>query len=276
MLYDAIDSVYIAVPGLDSCRPYGRLGLRLSAPQDGSRTLQVGGPTNLFAVHFLSSASPGPLMSGPLGQALAAGRGLFAVGLRVPDLAGVIRRLASHGVQAQHHRDGEEELAWLPLHDQAGTDLVLVQHAVPEQERHAAAMRQGLLGHAFPLKRLDHLAVVAHDLETRTRFWSEVLGVAVAGVVTTPTMIIHQLRLGDAVLELLGPASSGSPLWQRPPGLVGMASWEVPNLDQAVAQARAAGFTVPDPAAGVLPGTRTATIPGTELAGVNMQLLQYV
>jgi hypothetical protein len=66
--------------------------------------------------------------------------------------------------------------------------------------------------------------------------------------------------MGDAVLELLGPASLESPIWKRPPGLVGMASWE--DLDAAVALARAAGFAVTDPAAGVLPGTRTATIQG--------------
>jgi len=112
MLYDAIGSVYVAIPGLDACRPYGRLGLRLAAPQEGSRTLQVGGPANLFAVHFLSAASPSPLLAEPLRQALAAGRGLFAIGLRVADPAGIVRRLASHGVQAQPHRDGEEDLAW--------------------------------------------------------------------------------------------------------------------------------------------------------------------
>lgn len=78
------------------------------------------------------------------------------------------------------------------------------------------------------------------------------------------------------MLELLGPASPESPVWQRRPGLVGMASWEVADLDAAVALARAAGFTVTDPAAGVLPGTRIATAQGADLAGVNMQLLQYV
>jgi catechol 2,3-dioxygenase-like lactoylglutathione lyase family enzyme len=275
MFYEAIDSVYGAILGLDACRPYGHLGLRLSAPQNGSRTLQVGGLTNLFAVHFLTGTSSSALLAGPLRQGLAGGRALFAVALRVADLLGAVRHLASQGIPAVSLRDGDEDLAWLPLHDQAGTDIVLVQDATPVQERHAAALQHGLLGHAFPLRRLDHLAVVTHDLEARTRFWTNVLSVPVVGEVKTPVLIIRQLRLGDAVLELLGPAGSDSPLWQRPPGLVSMASWEVPDLDQAVAQARAAGFTVSDPAVGVLPGTRTATIPGAELAGVNMQLLEY-
>jgi hypothetical protein len=98
----------------------------------------------------------------------------------------------------------------------------------------------------------------------------------VHGEVRTPTLIIRQFLMGNAVLELLGAASAESPIHQRKPGLVSMASWEVvANLDEAVALARQAGFTVPDPAPGPLPGTRITTIPGAELAGVNMQLLQY-
>jgi hypothetical protein len=45
-----------------------------------------------------------------------------------------------------------------------------------------------------------------------------------------------------------------------------------PSCRAAVAQARAAGFTVAEPTTGVLPGTRIAAVQGTELAGVNMQL----
>jgi catechol 2,3-dioxygenase-like lactoylglutathione lyase family enzyme len=256
MLYHAIDSVYVAVTDLaDACRPYERLGLRLLLAQDGRRMLRVGG----FAVHFLAEVGADSPLAEPLGRALAAGRPLFAAALGVAERAGLTAMSLSE--------DGDE-MAWLPLHDQAGTDLVLVRHTGP--------VRTGLLDHTFPLKRLDHLAVVTRDLEEKTRYWSDVLGVPVAGEVVTATMVIRQLRIGDAVLELLGPASASSPLWQRTPGLVSMASWEVANLDEAVRLARAAGFTVADPAPGPLPGTRIATIQGDELAGVNMQLLQYL
>ncbi|MFO0808732.1 MAG: VOC family protein [Gemmataceae bacterium] len=128
----------------------------------------------------------------------------------------------------------------------------------------------------FPLKRLDHLASVAYDLDAQTRYWVDTLGVPLFGEVVAPTMVIRQFRLGDAIFELLGPNGEDSPIRKRSPGLISMASWEVDDLDAVVAQARAAGFTPSDPAAGVLPGTRTATIPATELGGVAMQLLQYV
>jgi hypothetical protein len=57
---------------------------------------------------------------------------------------------------------------------------------------------------------------------------------------------------------------------------VSLASWEVPDLEAAVRQAREAGFTVSDPVIGALPGTRIAMIPPQELGGMTMQLLQYV
>jgi catechol 2,3-dioxygenase-like lactoylglutathione lyase family enzyme len=258
MLYHAIDSVYVAVADLAAaCGPYERLGLRLSPAQDGCRTLHVGGPARSFAVHFLADVKADSPLAQPLRLALTAGRALFAVALGVADIG----PLQGKGLVAARL----DEMAWLPLHDRAGTDLVLVQQRRAEPP-----------SHAFPLKRLDHLAVVTHDLDEKTRFWSDVLEVPVAGEVVTPTLVIRQLRLGDAVLELLGPASADSPLWQRSPGPVSMASWEVDDLDEAVRLARAAGFTVADPGPGPLPGTRIATIQGSELGGVNMQLLQYV
>jgi catechol 2,3-dioxygenase-like lactoylglutathione lyase family enzyme len=273
----SIDSVFLAVANLgDACRPYERLGLKLSPARDGRRTLSVGGPANLFAIHFLADADPGSPLAGPLRRALAAGRSLFALALGVEDLDGVLGQLEKKSLAAARFGEGGDEMAWLPLHERAGVDLVLVRHTLATRERHEEAVRSGLLAHALPLKRLDHLAIVTHDLEEQSRFWSDVLGVPVAGEVLTPALVIRQLRIGDAVLELLGPASAGSPLRQRPPGLAGMASWEVGDLDESVRLARAAGFTVSDPAHGPLPGTRIATVQGSELAGVNQEALTEI
>jgi catechol 2,3-dioxygenase-like lactoylglutathione lyase family enzyme len=268
MTFDAINSLFVATPDPDAaCRPYEKLGLRVGPARQGARSLVVGQTHNPVVVRFLADS---PLAE-PLRRAVATGRGLFAVGLCVADLDGALGRLASKGVQSRTFGDGEADMAWLALHEQAGIDLFLVPHGP-----HAAEVGAGLLNHSFPLKRLDHLAAVTPDLEEKTRFWADVLGVPVAGEVTTPTMVIRQMRIGDAVLELLGSASPDSPIGKRPPGLVGMASWEVDDLDAAVRQAREAGFTISDAAPGPLPGTRIATIQGSDLAGFNMQLLQYV
>ena len=55
-----------------------------------------------------------------------------------------------------------------------------------------------------------------------------------------------------------------------------MVAFEVDGLNDAVTLARDRGFTVTDPSDGVLPGTRTATIPADQLSGMAMQLLEYV
>lgn len=249
-----LDALYVACADLSACAAYERLGLALTPAAAGRRTLLVGlGPAS-FRVHFVADAAflPGA----------GAGAGAFAVGLRVPDLA----EAAARGASAVTGPGGER-LAWLPCRARAGVDLVFREDG-PEIA--------GAPDHAFPLARLDHLAAVALELDDKCAFWSDALGVPVAGEVRTPALIIRQLRLGGAVLELLGAASADSPLRQRPPGLVSMASWEVPDLERAVALAGAAGFSPSGPAPGPLPGTRISTIPGPELAGVNMQLLQYV
>jgi catechol 2,3-dioxygenase-like lactoylglutathione lyase family enzyme len=256
MRYHGIDSALAACDDPDAASAaYDRLGLTVGSASAAQRSLRVGD----FTLYLL--ADTGEPLAEPLAAARAAGRSLFAVALAVPDLAAAVRRLHKHGVRAVT----SPAVAWLPLAEQAGLDLLLVERAEPTPPP----------AHRFPLLRLDHLAAVAYDLDAKAHFWQDVLGVKDAGEVVTPTLRIRQLRLGDAILELLGAASADSPIHHRPAGLVGMASWEVADLDEAVRLARAAGFPAPDPAPGPLPGTRISTIPGTELAGVNMQLLEY-
>jgi catechol 2,3-dioxygenase-like lactoylglutathione lyase family enzyme len=239
-----LDAAFVSVPDLAACAAYERLGLTLSPESGGARSLHVGLGPRRFAVHFLA-ASSWPFLAEPLAKARADGRGLFAFGVRSPC----------------------QEAHWLGVAERAGVDLVMQPDG---------PMVAGAPVHDFPLARADHVAVVAHDLEEKTRFWSAALSVPLAGEVRTPRLIIRQLRLGDVTLELLAAASPDSPIASRPAGPSSLISWEVPDVDAAVAQARRAGFTVPDADAGPLPGSRIATIPAAELAGVAMQLIQWV
>jgi catechol 2,3-dioxygenase-like lactoylglutathione lyase family enzyme len=257
MRYEAINTLDLAANDpTATAAAYERLGLRLTPNT-------LAGGSHSFRVGRGSGAVTALLRPGD-------NAGLSAVALRVTDLHDTLRSLASHGIAARSEPlpSGRGEQARLPLSTQAGADLILVQ-----SDRPAAADPPA---HAFPLKRLDHLAAVAHDLDATTRFWVDVLGVPVTGEVLTPAMVIRQLAIGDAIMELLGPTTPDGHIHRRPPGLVSMAAWEVEDLAAAVAQARAAGFTVPDPATGILPGTRTAIIPAAELGGTAMQLLEYV
>jgi catechol 2,3-dioxygenase-like lactoylglutathione lyase family enzyme len=254
MHLETIDTLSIA----SEYNGYDRLGLRRHSFEEGPPTLHVGRGDNAVGLMHLNYKQ-----GVPANWPVTLRRGLFAVGIKVDDLQSVVDRLAEHEILAPNNG----ESAWLLDEDRAGATLFFSTGLYNKDFDP---------GHAFPLKRLDHLAAIAYDLDKQCRFWEDVLGVPVTGEVRTPHMIIRQLRIGNAIFELLGPAGPDSPLHQRPAGLVSMAAWEVDDLPAVVEQARAAGFTVPDPAIGVLPGTRTATIPANELGGMAMQLLQYV
>lgn len=281
MLYEAIDHVVFPVESLDAAAPFERLGLRLTpagrmaAIDANLRALATGDESNLFLVNLVQSDTPAAFLQ-PRG-------GLVSIVLRVADLDAALQELADRGVSVEERQqhpgpDGSvyASSARLAVADQAVVQVGLVQRGNTAAARAADLNGLGMMNHELPLKRLDHLAAVAPDLEKTTSYWTDLLGVPLFGEVRSPTTIIRQFKIGDAILELLGPATPDSAIATRPPGLVSMCAYEVADLAAAVAHARAAGFNPPDPATGVLPGTRTATIPAAELSGMSLQLLQYV
>ena len=162
----------------------------------------------------------------------------------------------------------------LPDLPDAAARIQLIQPVTSQADRLAA--HTGGKSHALPLKRLDHLAAMPVDLERACKFWDDVLGVPTVGEVISPTIVVRQLKIGDAILELLGPSSPDSPIRQRPPGLGSSCSFEVDDLEAVIVQARGAGFDVPGSRVGTLPGTRVTTVPSDQMSGINLQLLQYV
>jgi hypothetical protein len=211
------------------------------------------------------------------------GGGVVGIGFGVSDIRHASERLAAKGFAAPvlsiTRSDGSKvcDVAWVETGDALPFRVSLIQYPETWEARFERSKAAGRFAHSFPLKRLDHLAAIAPDLETATRVWDDVFGVTVFGEIRSPQFIIRQLKIGDAILELLGPVSPDSPMASRPASLASMAAWEVSGrLDDAVALARERGFTCPDAEPGVIPGTRRASIPAGELGGVGMQLLEYV
>ena len=274
---------------------YERLGLTLTPVTrhaglgTENRAFFVGDGTNGFYVELLrvhdqaAAEAKAPRRAAIYLRALAEGRGLARLMLGSDDLAETAATLASSGVETAVEPVSREggakicDVAALEGVPGLGIHAGSIQYVETRAATHARRARAGLFAHGFPLKRLDHLAAMAPDIETTTRAWTEVLGVPVFGEIRAPGIIIRQLKIGDAILELLGPDGPASPMASRPPGLASMCAFEVKgSLDDAVALARERGFTPTEPRTGVLPGTRVATIPGAELAGLGMQLLEYV
>lgn len=285
-----IDHVVLPVPTLESAAPFARLGisltpaLRHAGQGTENRVFFTGSPGGEFYVELLS-AFDRPAAAAAMRKNLvppAEGTpGLQRVVFACDDIDGVRVRLESAGIEVQEQTVSRDDGTVIgrvlrPATGGAGCSFGVIDYAEPPEvrlQRHGAA---GLYDHAFPLKRLDHLAVIVHDLAAVTSFWTDVLGVPVFGEVPRPGSLIRQMKVGDAVLELIGPTEPNSPMLERPEALISMCAYEVRDMGEAIRQARAAGFTCPDAGPGPLPGTRVTTIPGTELAGMGLQLLEYV
>ena len=285
-----MDHAVVAVASTDeAASPYERLGLRVSEPfrHEGfgceSRTILVG-PTaqQAFYVELFGIFDPERARAagrGPYLDAIARGGGLTRVMLKVNGLRALVSDLQLHGVTADIEEVSfsgrkSSDIAILGALPQTAIDAGLFESVSSTETMFERRAATGQLEHAFPLKRVDHLAATTDDLETATEFWSGALGVPVHGEVRAPGILIRQFRIGDSILELI--ARAGSNQSQAKPGLISMVAWEVPDLDNAVALARERGFSPSEPANGILPGTRTATIPAHELSGLAMQLLEYV
>lgn len=290
-----IDHIVIPVASLDAAAaPYGKLGLHLTDRTrherlgTENRAMFAGSGANDFYLEFLAipdrqaALAAAPERTAIYLAALDAGKGAARLMLGTADIAALAAALGRGGAPLPLEsvaREGGAKIADVVALESVGdlaTQAGAIQYTEARESQHVRRAAAGYFAHHFPLKRLDHLAVVAPNIEATTAAWTDTLGVPVHGEVRGRGMIIRQMKIGDAIVELLGPESPESPLASRPAGLSSMAAWEVEGLDDAVALARDRGFSPSDPTPGVLPGTRVSTIPGAELAGVGMQLLEYV
>lgn len=292
MLLDCIDHVVVPVSNLEAAAaPYERLGLNLTPKTvhanigTENRVFMVGQGHNDFFLELLGIRDRTEMEAAGRTRYLAAaeaGSGIARVMVGVTGIAGAVEKLRAAGVQTEiesvHEASGRKICDVAPIEDipQLGFAMGLVEYTQDRAAQHERRAAAGRFDHGFPLKRADHFATIVTDLDAATRFWVDVLQVPVFGEVRGPGIIIQQMKVGDSIIELLAADGPESRLQGRPPGLSSMVAWEVPVLDDAVALARERGFAPSEPAKGILPGTRVATIPGSELAGVGMQLLEYV
>jgi catechol 2,3-dioxygenase-like lactoylglutathione lyase family enzyme len=289
MKYLGVEHVLLPILTPEATAPFDRLGLRmtppLALPSFGleTRSIVAGGRTNLFQLGLARVTEPAKARASALGRLItgSAHPAVCAAGFSVPSVREAVRELAARGVELQAEEvigpDGARlgEMAILASHPEACATIVFVESVTPATW-YDELEQGGMLAHSLRLKRLDHLAAVAPDLETATHFWQDVLDIPVWGEVVTPTTVVRQMKVGDAIVELLGPTGPDSPLHTRPPGLNSMTAFEVPNLNDAVATAREHGFAISDPVVGALPGTRVSRIAAEDLSGVALQPLEYV
>ncbi|MCC7366135.1 MAG: VOC family protein [Dehalococcoidia bacterium] len=284
-----LDHVVAAVPSLAALEPFERLGLRLTPPGrhpglgTANRAFFTGGAVDQAYVEFLALADRAEAeASGARANLLAAldaAQSLYRIVFRTSDLdAAIAARPGVFEPPYEPRRDDGSAIgrvASVRPGQGLGCDAGLIEYAPGIEARREKRVADGLTTHAVPLRRMDHLAVIAPDLPAAALAWEAAFGLTVSGEIHANGMHILQLRAGSVVVELIGPDTPESPLAARPAGLVPMVAFEVPDLAAAVAHVESAGFTIAPPREGVIPGTSVTTVTGDQLGGLALQLLAY-
>ena len=130
------------------------------------------------------------------------------------------------------------------------------------------------------LGRLDHVGIAVTDLAAARALYEGVLGLEVSHEEVIEDQGVHELllRTGDAFVQLVAPLSPDSPvgrfLASRGEG-VHHVGYAVPDVAAAVAELRAQGFEVVDPAPRVgSGGTTIAFLHPKSMQGVLVELVE--
>jgi methylmalonyl-CoA epimerase len=130
------------------------------------------------------------------------------------------------------------------------------------------------------LGRLDHVGIAVTDLAAARALYEGVLGLEVSHEEVIEDQGVHELllRTGDAFVQLVAPLSPDSPvgrfLASRGAG-VHHVGYAVPDVAAAVAELRAQGFEVIDPAPRVgSGGTTIAFLHPKSMQGVLVELVE--
>ena len=134
--------------------------------------------------------------------------------------------------------------------------------------------------HASNAKGFDHLACYVRDLGAAARTWKDTLGLELTNTIETGRgMNIGQVPSGQCMIELLAPSGPDSPIAKQVEEsgerAAPMVAIEVPNLEAEIEKYRAAGIELPEPQAGILPGSRRTNVPPDRTFGLSVQLLDY-
>ena len=130
------------------------------------------------------------------------------------------------------------------------------------------------------LLKIDHLGIAVKSIDEAAKFYTEALGLQITHKEEVPEqkVMVAMLPIGESKIELLEPTCPESPIAstieKRGEGVAHVA-YTVENIEEALAQAKAAGCRLIDetPRAGA-GGTRVAFIHPKSSFGVLIELVE--
>lgn len=132
---------------------------------------------------------------------------------------------------------------------------------------------------AFRVKNLDHVVATVTNVEEAAQLYERNFGLSASegGEISKFGLRNAILPIGQAFVELAEPLNESSPIAQAiqegGEGLY-LVALEVDDLDAAVADLRAKGYRVTDPAEGSQPTYRLAFVSPKSAHGALLQLLE--
>ncbi len=200
------------------------------------------------------------------------GQTLHHICFNTDNILAELDRLRALGVELidQEPRDGlAGKIAFLHPKAMHGVLVELAQPPVSDHVKHSDE------------KGFDHLALTVADYEAAKATWKQNIGLEVVNEIRPEGrgMVIGQMPSGQCMVELLAATDPDSAMAKRiaeqGERASSMVAIEVTDLDAEVAKYRTAGLTLPDPATGVLPNSRTSTISAEQAFGLAIQLIEF-
>jgi catechol 2,3-dioxygenase-like lactoylglutathione lyase family enzyme len=230
-------------------------------------------------VELLSPVGDGALADVVRGSLERRGDGLLALAFGTSDASATASELRARGIGAAEPvaGSGRESSSgvergwrnvWLPIEETRGVWLFVIEHTSPADRLPFAVSTED---ESAAVSGVDHVVVHSSDPDGARALYGDKLGIRLALDKSFPDWGMRLLffRVGGITVEIAAPLGAAPEATDRLWGI----SYQVPDVERAVARLRRDGFDVSEVRGGRKPRTRVATVRG-EPCGVATLLIQ--
>ena len=268
----ALDHVVVAVRDLDAASRHTQelLGRPASwrGEHPGAGTANVLFRLENTVLELLAPAGEGPVGAQVEARLESTGEGMVALAFATPDAADCAAAwreagLEPRGPEAGLGRDTESGAIrrWSNVHVDPTASRGVVLFAIERRSPpDVLPLCEPRVAADAAVAALDHVVVIAADVDASRRLYAEQLGLRLALDRRFEERGVRILffRVGGATVEVAGPLESKRDV--DAPDRYGGLAWRVGDTEAARARLASAGFDVSEVRAGAKPGTRVCTV----------------